>query len=161
MEVMYYFVLYLMGVLLVFASCIHIYANVLGKEKQKFYATESSSDSLYEELVAALNKTEKRCKYYKIAYYTLTIVNVIGGVSISTVFIHQVLPFCIGGAGLFVLISSLIILILRPEEKLYRTKSEIAFLKKTKNKYESMSDKNKAKTYLLKNLNEFEDRQSH
>jgi hypothetical protein len=65
-----------------------------------------------------------------------------------------------GFAGFLVLISSLLILILRPEEKLYRTKSEIAFLKKTKNKYDSMSDDKRAKTYLRNNLNEFEERQS-
>ena len=145
---MYYFVLYLMGVLLVFASCIHIYANVLGKEKPKFYATESSSDSLYEELVAALNKTEKRCKYYKIAYYTLNFVNVIGGVSISTVYINSTFSYCMGFAGFFVLISSLFILFLRPEENLYWTKNEITFLKKTRNKYDSMSDKNKAPDFI-------------
>jgi len=160
MEVMYDFLLYLMGALLVFALCVHIYANVLGTNKATFCVTETNSDLLYEELVSALNRTGKRCKFYKTAHYTLTVVNIIGGVSISTVFINEVLPCCMGFAGFLVLISSLLILILRPEEKLYRTKSEIAFLKKTKNKYDSMSDDKRAKTYLRNNLNEFEERQS-
>ena len=137
-----------------------VFSFLLTKEKEhRLNANTPSGDSLREQLGDGLTSAKRRYYLNQIAHYSLSIISIIGGILISTVYFHQMFPKQIGIMGFLILISSLLRLFFRPLERSQRAKRDLVFLKKLERDYNQrcIDDPSKATSFLTKKLNEYDD----
>lgn len=132
--------------------------SIINQSPTKLPANEQSADSLHDELKNELKKAEKRYLFNKVLYYFLSTISIIGGIMVSTVYFNKTFSKQIGVFGLFILLSSVIILIFRPMEKFQQAKWDQSFLKKTERDYMCIEDVQEKNIFLREKLNEYDNR---
>lgn len=119
-------------------------------------ADASSADSLYEELNYELNRAKTRRTTNQIAHKLLSLISIIGGILVSTVYFQDSFSKQIGTIGFLILVSSLLRLFFHPLENYQRAKRDVVFLKVAVRDYRGFDNHDKAATYLRKKLNEYD-----
>ena len=119
-------------------------------------ADAPSADSLYEELNYELNRAKTRRTMNQVANMLLSLISIIGGILVSTVYFQDSFTKQIGTIGFLILISSLLRLFFRPLENYQRAKRDVVFLKVAERGYWGLDNPDKATTYLRKKLNEYD-----
>ena len=164
----------LSAILGVIGIAVSIVGMAMGRTFPPLNANDHSLETLCEELEhefnfqSALNDNitsitfsliifaKKRCWLYQIAYYSLSSISVIGGILVSTVYFYETFTKQIGLIGFFILLSTLLMLFIRPMEKYQRARKNYAFLKKTERDYKCIDETQKAICFLRKKLNEYD-----
>jgi len=133
-----------------------IIGKIIERKPHQLNANDYPTDALCEELEHELKRAKKRCWLYQITYYSLSSISVIGSILVSTVYFHETFTKQIGMIGFFILLSTLLMLFIRPMEKYQQAKRNIAFLKKTERDYKCIDETQKANCFLRKKLNEYD-----
>lgn len=148
-------------VLSALASIASISIGVIGfftRSSQVLNVNDQSSDSMHDELYSELKKAKRRYLSNKVLYYTLSSISIIGGVMVSTVYFNEAFNEQIGIIGLFILLSSLLILIFRPLEKYQQANRDMSFLKRVERDYLCIDNIQEKITFLRGKLNEYDNR---
>ena len=132
--------------------------SLINQSQTIFHANERSVDSLYDDLCKELNKAKKRFLINKIIYYSLSTISIIGGIMVSTVYFNKTFSEQIGVFGLFILLSSVIILIFRPQEKYQQANRDKIVLKSIERDYLCIENTQEKNTFLREKLNEYDKR---
>lgn len=156
MEKLYYIGSYLSALLGVISVVMGVIGTIIGRTSPKFNIDDNSKDTLYEELNSELKRAKRRLWLYQIVYYSLSTISVIGGILISTVYFYETFTKQIGIMGFFILLSTLLMLFIRPNENYQRAKEDLIFLKKTERDYQCFDEAQKATYFLRKKLNEYD-----
>lgn len=146
----------LSAILGVIGIAVSIVGMAMGRTFPPLNANDHSLETWCEELEHELNRAKKRCWLYQIAYYSLSSISVIGGILVSTVYFYETFTKQIGLIGFFILLSTLLMLFIRPMEKYQRARKNYAFLKKTERDYKCIDATQKAICFLRKKLNEYD-----
>lgn len=119
-----------------------------------------SSESLSEELEKELKHATTRYKLHRLIYYFLSLISIIGGIMVSTMYFQVTFPKQVGLAGFFILLASIFTLFYRPAEKYKCAREDTAFLKRAKRVYLRVSDIDiyQANRLLEKKLAEYDHR---
>ena len=117
-----------------------------------------SSESLSEELEIELKHATTRYKLHRLIYYFLSLISIIGGIVVSTMYFQVTFPKQVGSVGFVILLSSIFTLFYRPAEKYKRAREDTAFLKSAKRHYLRVSgiDVSKANELLERKLAEYD-----
>ena len=156
MEKLYYIGSYLSALLGVISVVMGVIGTIIGRASPQFNIDDNSKDTLYEELNSELKRAKRRLWLYQIVYYSLSTISVIGGILISTVYFYETFTKQIGIMGFFILLSTLLMLFIRPNENYQRAKEDLIFLKKTERDYQCFDEAQKATYFLRKKLNEYD-----
>ena len=133
------------------------YLTTLERSRSKQKAADApSADSLYEELNYELKRAKTRRTMNQIAHKLLSLISIIGGILVSTVYFQDSFSKQIGTIGFLILVSSLLRLFFHPLENYQRAKREVVFLKVAERDYRGVDNPVKATTYLRKKLNEYD-----
>ena len=156
MEKLYYIGSYFSALLGVISVVMGVIGTIIGRTSPQFNIDDNSKDTLYEELDSELKRAKRRLWLYQIVYYSLSTISVIGGILISTVYFYETFTKQIGIMGFFILLSTLLMLFIRPNENYQRAKEDLIFLKKTERDYQCFDEAQKATYFLRKKLNEYD-----
>lgn len=156
MEKLYYIGSYFSALLGVISVVMGVIGTIIGRTSPQFNIDDNSKDTLYEELNSELKRAKRRLWLYQIVYYSLSTISVIGGILISTVYFYETFTKQIGIMGFFILLSTLLMLFIRPNENYQRAKEDLIFLKKTERDYQCFDEAQKATYFLRKKLNEYD-----
>ena len=156
MEKLYYIGSYLSALLGVISVVMGVIGTIIGRTSPQFNIDDNSKDTLYEELNSELKRAKRRLWLYQIVYYSLSTISVIGGILISTVYFYETFTKQIGIMGFFILLSTVLMLVIRPNENYQRAKEDLIFLKKTERDYQCFDEAQKATYFLRKKLNEYD-----
>lgn len=156
MEKLYYIGSYLSALLGVISVVMGVIGTIIGRTSPQFNIDDNSKDTLYEELNSELKRAKRRLWLYQIVYYSLSTISVIGGILISTVYFYETFTKQIGIMVFFILLSTLLMLFIRPNENYQRAKEDLIFLKKTERDYQCFDEAQKATYFLRKKLNEYD-----
>ena len=156
MEKLYYIGSYLSALLGVISVVMGVIGTIIGRTSPQFNIDDNSKDTLYEEFNSELKRAKRRLWLYQIVYYSLSTISVIGGILISTVYFYETFTKQIGIMGFFILLSTLLMLFIRPNENYQRAKEDLIFLKKTERDYQCFDEAQKATYFLRKKLNEYD-----
>lgn len=156
MEKLYYIGSYLSALLGVISVVMGVIGTIIGRTSPQFNIDDNSKDTLYEELNSELKRAKRRLWLHQIVYYSLSTISVIGGILISTVYFYETFTKQIGIMGFFILLSTLLMLFIRPNENYQRAKEDLIFLKKTERDYQCFDEAQKATYFLRKKLNEYD-----
>lgn len=156
MEKLYYIGSYLSAVLGVISVVMGVIGTIIGRTSSQFNIDDNSKDTLYEELNSELKKAKRRLWLYQIVFFLLSTISVIGGILISTVYFYETFTKQIGIMGFLILLSTLLMLFIRPMENYQRAKKDFIFLKKTERDYQCIDEAQKATYFLRNKLNEYD-----
>lgn len=158
MENVYNIAATVMSILGAVSALVGILITTINRPSETLNVNEPSVDSMHDELVSELKKAKRRYFLNKVFYYTLSSISVIGSVMVSTVYFNQTYNEQIGIIGLFILLSSLVILVFRPMEKYQQAKRDMSFLKRAKREFMFMKNDFEKNEFLRKILDEYDNR---
>lgn len=155
MAVFYNFMCWAIVLLFIASTLLIFAARFYAHGSPDLCANESPNRALRKELECELENAKKRRGIYGALYYILSSISIIGGIIISTVYFKDVFGNEIGVIGLFILLSTLLMLFVRPTENYQQAKRDCAFLKKAEREYKCLDDQQQIINYLKGILNEY------